>query len=280
MNIINFNEKILDLYSKGMTPKELIALGYTRPQLKKALKNKRRSKSEAIKLAHIRHSESFKHSNNTKKRMSDSRKAWLKKNKDKHNWRYHKETYPEKIFREWCETLDVKIIAEYTPEDFERNYRIDFAVIDKKIAIEINGEQHYDRQGHLRSYYQERQQYVTSKGWTIFDILARDVIKNFDEVKEQVIECLNCKQQRHINRIVRHKVLRDKIKKEKQTQKNEERKERKEKLNRERKELIDNIVKMYGNKFGIIGQIAKELNVTHTSARRIIRELQMNIHER
>lgn len=273
-------QNIRKLYDSGLSSREIRKSGYGLRVVKDSLRGYRRSHSEAGKLAHKRHPNSFKHTDESKKKMSEARKKWLEKNKHKYNWRYKEETYPEKIFREWCETLDVKIIAEFTPDNFDRYYRIDFAVIDKMIAIEINGEQHYDRQGNLREYYSERHQYLESKGWVVFDILARDIIKNFDDVKEQVINCLKCRQSKQINHIVRHKVLRDKIKQEKSKQKTEKLKAVKLALENDRRNIINEVLQSYGNKHGVIGKIAKRLGVTSMHVRRIIRKLEIDVFER
>ena len=41
---------------------------------------------------------------------------------------------------------------------------------DKMIAIEINGNQHYERDGTLKPYYQERHNLLESKGWIVYEI--------------------------------------------------------------------------------------------------------------
>ena len=40
----------------------------------------------------------------------------------------------------------------------------------KKIAFEINGNQHYDLEGKLKEYYQERHNYFKERGWILIEI--------------------------------------------------------------------------------------------------------------
>ena len=115
---------------------------------------------------------SKKHSEETKKLLSEKRKAYLAANKDKHNWsRYsNKETVPERKFREFIERTDIKLKQYYIPPESDRFYEMDFAHPESKIAFEINGNQHYNSDGTLKDYYKERQQYFINLGWKITEI--------------------------------------------------------------------------------------------------------------
>lgn len=52
----------------------------------------------------------------------------------------------------------------------ERNFLIDIAFPSKKICFEVNGCFHYDNNGKLKPYYQERHNFIISKGWNIIEI--------------------------------------------------------------------------------------------------------------
>ncbi len=113
-----------------------------------------------------------KHSQETKIKMSEKRKEWMAKNSDRHPWKK-----ADKFKSEPCEKvklflteLVVPFIAEFSPEIEGRFFSIDIALPDKKIALEINGNQHYNRDGTLKSYYQERHDLLTSSGWNVFEI--------------------------------------------------------------------------------------------------------------
>lgn len=95
------------------------------------------------------------------------------------------------LVREYLQTLSLNMIAEYTPEDFERFFRIDFAILNKKIAIEVNGNQHYKRNGEFNEYHLERQQYIESKDWKVINIPAVNIKNNFEAIKLQLKSLLD-----------------------------------------------------------------------------------------
>jgi hypothetical protein len=114
----------------------------------------------------------FIHSEAAKKIISEKRKAWLAANKDKHNWsRYtNKESVPEKNFREFVEKTDIKLVQYYTPPESDRFFEIDFAEPNKKIGFEINGNQHYNSDGTLTEYFQNRRDHFINLGWNIVEV--------------------------------------------------------------------------------------------------------------
>ncbi len=128
-------------------------------------------------------------SEETKKKMSDSKKLLYKNNPDKHNWK-SKNKFISKPCEEFKKTLDelgIKYISELTPLS-DRFFSIDIALIDKKVGIEINGNQHYNTDGTLKDYYQERHKLIENNGWKLYEIhfsicYNKDVIKN-------IIKCI------------------------------------------------------------------------------------------
>ena len=64
--------------------------------------------------------------------------------------------------------MGVKYISEFSIEG--RNYSIDIALPERKIAIEVNGNQHYNSDGSLKEYYQYRHDYLTNLGWSVNEI--------------------------------------------------------------------------------------------------------------
>lgn len=115
----------------------------------------------------------FKMSDESKKKISLGRINYLKNNKNKHNWSVYrnKESYPEKLFREQLEKIENIIFYQYyIPNEFDKNYELDFALINEKIGFEINGHQHYDEFGKLTEYYKKRHDYIESFGWKIIEI--------------------------------------------------------------------------------------------------------------
>jgi len=75
-----------------------------------------------------------------------------------------------------CELLKRKLkekniifVEEYQPS-FEKYYSIDIAFPNKKIGVEVNGNQHYNNDGTLKKYYVNRNNYLKSIGWEMYDI--------------------------------------------------------------------------------------------------------------
>ena len=109
-------------------------------------------------------------------KISNSMKEFRKETKMKHVDR-HSETEPEKLFKELISKFNIPydIYQWYKPKDyienFERNYEIDFAIPELKLAFEVNGNFHYDTSTwELKEYYKERREYIESFGWKQIDI--------------------------------------------------------------------------------------------------------------
>jgi len=113
-----------------------------------------------------------KMSEEIKEKISKKRKQFLKDNPDKHSWRNpnKKNSVPCEKFKEFLNSLGVKFIAEFNPEIEGRFFSMDIAIPDKMIAIEINGGQHYSKDGSLKPYYQERHDLIEKSGWKVFEI--------------------------------------------------------------------------------------------------------------
>ena len=89
------------------------------------------------------------------------------------------------------EDNDVSFVPEFKPLD-DRFFSIDVAFPDKKIGIEINGNQHYDSFGNLKEYYQKRHDLITSSGWKLIEIKSRLVYNKeymLNLVKELKEDC-------------------------------------------------------------------------------------------
>ncbi len=109
-------------------------------------------KQGKIKMRTVNESMSIKHklnprklSENTKKKISESRIKYLKENPDRVpyliNHSSNGETYPEKYFREILEKKNL----DFEPKYPFSIYELDFAFITKSINLEIDGSQHkYD----------------------------------------------------------------------------------------------------------------------------------------
>lgn len=141
-------------------------------QLPKDNKNKKYCSNKCKYIAISRNQKNSKLSNETKKKISISRIKYLEKNKHKHNWSLYnnKQSYPEKLFETIILKLNETVFKYYIPPESKRFFEIDFAIPDKKIGFEINGNQHYNKNKELTEYYKNRHIYLKSLGWKIIEI--------------------------------------------------------------------------------------------------------------
>lgn len=114
----------------------------------------------------------FKHTSETKAKLSLLRRNFLAEHPDKHPWRrstkFH--SVPCALVRDWLTQHDVQFIAEFGNGFSGRFFSIDIAFPDKRLGIEINGNQHYTHDGNLRPYYQERKRIIESTGWRLIEL--------------------------------------------------------------------------------------------------------------
>lgn len=124
-----------------------------------------------------------KHTEETKKKISKLRTEWLINNPDKHVWKRN-----TKFISQPCEHLktifeenNIKFLPEfpYNEEEFVkysnlftkyRNYSIDISFPEKRIGVEINGNQHYNSDKTLKPHYQEKHDYFIKNDWKIYEI--------------------------------------------------------------------------------------------------------------
>lgn len=126
-----------------------------------------------------------------KKRISDNRKKYLKENPSKHPWKNKNKqiSIPCEIIKEKLSSLNIDFIEEYQPLYPKRFFSIDIAFPDKKIGIEINGNQHYNRDGNLNDYYQSRHDLIESHGWKIYEFHYSNVYNNY--IIENILDIIN-----------------------------------------------------------------------------------------
>lgn len=129
-----------------------------------------RTAGETMKLTGRGHR---KQSEESKKKISEKRKEWLKNNPDKHPWRKSNKfkSVPCEKLKEFLKLKNIEFIEEYQAlRDEGRYYSIDVAFPDKKIGLEVNGNQHYNNDGTLKDYYKERQIFLENAGWKLYQL--------------------------------------------------------------------------------------------------------------
>ncbi len=184
-------EEIIDLYiNEDFSVKDLRKkFKLQSDDIKIILGNKVRSASEANKLAHKKYPNSFKHSEESKKIMREKRLEFMKNNPDKTAWRLSNVSYPEKLFIEYVESngLNKKysIIREYSMFP----YFIDFAFVNQKVAIEVDGSQHLLPERKKRD--DKKDKLLNELGWFVVRISEKEIKTNIEEVFNKVISILN-----------------------------------------------------------------------------------------
>lgn len=163
---------------------------------------KTRSKSYASKLSHLK--KPRKLSDETKKKISESRIKYLKENPDKVPYKLNhssKESYPEKYFSEVFEKENIKVERYY----YIGLYELDFCIPEKKIDIEIDGDQHYDDKKVLESD-KRRTIYLEDNGWDIIRIRWSDYNKLSHDEKLEFIKNLK----KYVDNLINEKPTIDK----------------------------------------------------------------------
>jgi very-short-patch-repair endonuclease len=156
--------------------------------IKKLLGDKTRNISEANKIAHKKYPNSFKHSEETKNKMRESRLKWMKNHPEQTAWRQKNMSYPEKCFKKILE--DNKLNEKYLiyREYSVFPYFIDFAFVDEKIAVEIDGSQHLEENRKKKDI--EKDKLLKSNGWRIIRIQATEVIRDGTKALDVLLDML------------------------------------------------------------------------------------------
>lgn len=209
MNVTNYdkiltNEKkdeiIWDYVENKLSLKEVMIKHNIRSRsyLCKLLQGKIRSTSEANKLAHEKYPEKFKHSEESKEKIRKIRLQYLKEHPENTAWRRSNESYPEKMFKKYLEEREYDkrylIIQEYSMFP----YFIDFAFVDIKLAIEIDGSQHLLPERMEKDKLKD--QLLIDNGWKVIrftENLVKTDWNKIDEVLSRVIESVDITVENH-----------------------------------------------------------------------------------
>ena len=105
------------------------------------------------------------------KTVSDARKKFLKENPDKHPWKKNTKfiSKPCEQLKDFLKKNGYIFAEEYSPF-LEKNFSVDIAFPDLKLGLEVNGNQHYNSDGQLRKYYQDRHDYFVANGWQLIEL--------------------------------------------------------------------------------------------------------------
>lgn len=184
-NTINWDE-IQNEYNKGLFLRDLLKKYHlTYFLIYKAKKDGlfiTKTRSEGIKEARRLKPLSYKPTEETKKKISQSRTKYLLDNPDKVPYRLNhssKESYPEMIFRNALESSGIIGWKQHFQNSI---YEYDFAFPEKKIDIEIDGSTH--KLERVRQIDERRDLWSKSQGWIVIRFDAQTV-------KKDVVSCIN-----------------------------------------------------------------------------------------
>lgn len=177
-------KKIQKYYDKGNFWKDIMReFKISSSGLNYGVKNnliRMRNQSQSTKISRLKNP--IKHSDKTKKKISEIRIKYLKENPDKVPYLLNhsrKESYPEKYFREYFYNENINVEKKFRIGLYE----LDFCIKDKKIDIEIDGEQHFlDKKRILID--EKRNKYLEELGWDIIRIRWSSYMKMNKEEKE------------------------------------------------------------------------------------------------
>jgi hypothetical protein len=207
------------------------------------------------------------HTESTKKRLSDSRKAWLLANPEKHPWKRSSKfnSEPCQKLKDALRSMSIEFHEEFTPLD-DRFFSLDIAFPAIMVGIEINGEQHYNRSGFLTPYYQSRHDLIESAGWKLYEIhysicydeqRLQSIVKSISETHDLLGVDLTFE--------IKHKSKSTKKFLNRQSYADSQKLPPEEiKLWQEAIESID------VSKLGFVGKLAKIMNCSHTHVRRTL----------
>ena len=133
-----------------------------------ATKHENHCKSNPNRIITVGHS----HSEEMKHHLSEKRKEYLAAHPNEHVWKRHSKfaSVPCNDLKEFLRSNSYSFIEEASIIP-NRNFAVDICFPDKMIAIEVNGNQHYDTTTmELTSYYKERHDIIESFGWTVIEV--------------------------------------------------------------------------------------------------------------
>jgi very-short-patch-repair endonuclease len=179
-------QEIQKFYDQGMTWRDITNhFGVSQATIslaKKQGKFKSRNKSDSLKLGHASGKIQQKHSEATKQKISRARIKYLNENPDKVPYLINhssKQSYPEIIFENALKASGIK--------GWKYNFQIglyqyDFAFLESKIDVEIDGATHNTDK--VRKIDKRRDKFSNDNGWIVIRFPAQ-------LVKKDVIACIN-----------------------------------------------------------------------------------------
>lgn len=161
--------------------------------VRKLIGDKIRTINEASKIAHQKYKDKFKHTEETKKKLSLKQKEYIKTHIEEFSERLKRKiSYPEQIFINFLKKYgyDEKFLIEREYSIYP--YFIDFAFVDIKLAIEIDGSQHL-RADRIESD-KKKDKLLIDNGWKVLRFSENIVKTNWVLIDEKIQEFVENKE--------------------------------------------------------------------------------------
>ena len=182
LKTIHLKEEIIKSYLDDKLSIRELSLKYKLciDKICKYLKGYTRNQSESNKLMHELHPEKFKHTQETKDKLSKIRIEHMKEHPLKCHWLKKDMSYPEKQF--YNKLIELKYDKKYhiVRELAFVPYFIDFAFINEKLAVEIDGSQHLEDKNKERD--NKKDKLLLESGWSVIRFTAKEVNENINNV--------------------------------------------------------------------------------------------------
>jgi len=255
-----------------LSARKIIKQGFSEQLINFALRRwKKRSISEASKLAREKYPESFKVSKKTRRKLSKSRKEYLKLHPEIKPWQ--RESYIEKLFEKLIEKNELAKKYDIVKEYSFFPYFIDFAFVNIKLAVETDGSQHWKVNDRIKND-REKDELLMLNDWKVYRIPSFLIKNNFEKVEQDFLQYLSLfdlqpKKFIYEQDIIKYKKLKDLKQQRHQQKKLENQKQRllqKQQLMNKRFEDIKNVC----GEFGCINKLSELWKVSHTQVSRFI----------
>lgn len=208
-------------------------------------------------------------SDDTKKKISASRRKYLQENPDDNFYnKYYKSSYAEEYFKSIFEKENIPLIHHFRVGTYE----LDFSNIQKGINLEIDGHQHYSDQRIIESD-KKRTLFLESLGWKIIRIKWSEFQKKSSEEKMEIIQSiknilLNNDDIQNVEKLLKTPNI---ISRELELEKKRLSREKRMAEVENRKHIILNS-NIDFSKFGWISKVGRLLGVSHTSVIRFMKK--------
>lgn len=267
-------EEVRKLYDSGLSSLKIVQLGFNKTLVCFSLRGRRRSVSESMKLAHELYVDNFKHSEETKQKLSKIRTNFIKNNLEiGTRWKRQNISYPEKLFKLLIEKNRLFEQYDIVREYCFFPYYLDFAFVNIKLAVEIDGSQHWTIQSKIDRDL-KKDEALVSNGWKVYRIPFFLLKEQFGKVEIDFLQYLQTftNQQKIFkfeNEIIEH----SEFKKIKEVERQKERQIKKNQKLKIKTELIQQRIKDVNSlnyQKGYISKLSFLWNVSHTQVKRFL----------